>query len=170
MLPSIPWNSLGDYQTVLGGVRPLRIDGNSIPLKPGAGSTTLRCSRTSVGWSADASKFYVLIAYDTNSEAASQFRRKMHWAQLGGWDVAEVQRFWEQMGVPFALLFDGGESTQLAFRQPEGGYHYLFSGYQYSYTVGYLFQKPLLFTLPILPPSEAHRGVLNYLYVEAITP
>ena len=68
--------------------------------------------------------------------------------------------------MPFALLFDGGESTQLAFSQGEGGYHELLSGYQYSYTVGYLFQRPLLFNLPILPPSEAHRGVLNYLYID----
>jgi len=167
MLPFIPWNDLGNYQTVLGGVRPLRVDGNSIPLKPGAGSTTLRCSRTSVGWSADGSKFYVLIVHDPDSEAASQVQRKMHWTQTGGWDVREVQKFWEEKGVPFTLLFDGGDSTQLAFRQPDDGFHYLLSGYQYSFTVGYLFQRPLLFTLPILPPSEAHRGVLDYLYVEA---
>jgi hypothetical protein len=166
MLPSIPWNKLADYQTVLGGVRPLRFNGNSVPLKPGAGATTLRCSRTSVGWSADGNKFYILIVYDPDSEAASQFQRKMHWTHAGGWDVRNVQAFWEQKGVPFALLFDGGESTQLAFRQAKGGYHELLSGYQYSYTLGYLFQRPLLFNLPILPPSEAHRGVLNYLYID----
>jgi hypothetical protein len=37
-------------ETVLGGVRPLRVDGKSLPLEPGAGATGLRCSRTSVGW------------------------------------------------------------------------------------------------------------------------
>lgn len=98
MLPSIPWGKLGNYQTVLGGVRPLRVDGNSIPLKPGAGATTLRCSRTSVGWSADGDKFYILIVYDPDSEAASQFQRKMHWFHAGGWDVSDVQKFWEQRG------------------------------------------------------------------------
>ena len=50
MLPSIPWNKLSDYQTVLGGVRPLRFDGVAIPLKPGAGSTALRCSRELPHW------------------------------------------------------------------------------------------------------------------------
>ena len=166
MLPSIPWKELGNYQTVLGGVRPLRVDGNSTPLKPGAGATTLKCSRTSVGWSADGSKFYVLIVYDPDSEAASQFQRKMRWSHAGGWDVRDAQKFWEQKGIPFALLFDGGESTQLAYRQNKGDYRYLFSGYEYSYTIGYLFQRPLLLTLPILPPSEGHRGVLNYLYID----
>jgi hypothetical protein len=166
MVPSIPWEKLGNYQTVLGGVRPLRVDGNSIPLKPGAGATTLKCSRTSVGWSADGNKFYVLVVYDPQSEAASQVQRKMHWPHAGGWDVRDVQTFWEQKGVPFALLFDGGESTQLAYWQNDGSYHYIFSGYQYTYTIGYLFQRPLSLSLPVLPPSEGHRGVLNYLYID----
>ena len=166
MLPEIPWDKLGNYQTVLGGVRPLRVNGRSVSLKPGAGNTGLRCSRTSIGWSADGNKFYILVVHDPDGELASQVQRKMHRSQTGGWDVSEVQHFWEQKQVPFALLCDGGESTQLAFRRADDTCHDLMSGYQYSFTVGYLFQRPLLITLPILPPSEAHRGVLNYLYVE----
>jgi Phosphodiester glycosidase len=169
MLPSIPWDGLGNYQTVLGGVRPLRFEGNSVLLKPGAGATTLKCSRTSVGWSADGKKFYILIVHDPDSEGASQFQRKMHWPHAGGWDVRDVHKFWEKEDVPFALLFDGGESTQLAYRQDQG-FQYVPSGYEYSYTLGYLFQRPLLVNLPILPPSEGHRGVLNYLYVDAPAP
>jgi hypothetical protein len=76
-----------------------------------------------------------------------------------------VQEFWEKRGVPYAVLFDGGESTQAAFRQPDGSYFFVPSGYQYSFTLGYFLERPLRFTLPILPPSEAHRGVLNYFYV-----
>jgi len=166
MLPAILWQKLGNYQAVLGGVRPLRVDGNSVALKPGAGATSLQCSRTSIGWSADGSQFYVLVVTDPDSEAASQMQRKMHWPHAGGWDVRDVQKFWEEKGVPFALLFDGGESTQLAYRQGADDYRQLASGYEYSYTLGYFRQRPLLGTLPILPPSEGHRGVLNYLYVE----
>jgi hypothetical protein len=91
----------------------------------------------------------------------------MHWTQTGGWDVPQVQQYWEKKGIPNALLFDGGESTQLAFRDSKGGFRYVDSGYQYSFTVGYLFQRPLVATFPILPPGEAHRGVLNYLYIDA---
>jgi hypothetical protein len=150
---------------VIGGVRPLLVDGKSLPLAPGAGGTGLRCSRTSIGWSADGSKFYVLVVKDPDGELASQIQRRMHWPQTGGWDVREVQQYWEQKDVPYAVLFDGGESTQLAILQPPGGYHLLDSGYQYSFTIGYLFQRPLVVTLPILPASEAHRGVLNYLSI-----
>jgi hypothetical protein len=167
MLPSLPWSILEDYHTVLGGVRPLRVDGNSVPLQPGAGATTLKCSRTSIGWSADGNQFYILVVYDPESEGTSQMRRRMGWPYEGGWDVRDVQKFWEQKNVPFALLFDGGESTQLAYRQADGSTHEVASGYQYSTTLGYLSHRPLLLTLPILPPAEAHRGVLNYLYVQA---
>ena len=165
MRPSIPWKELENYETVLGGVRPLRFEGRSIALAPGAGATTLKCARTSVGWSADGNKFYVLVVGDTESEAASQLQRKMSWTHFGGWDVRQVQQFWEQKGVPYALLFDGGESSQLSYRQADGDFRYLPSGYQYSYTLGYILERPLLVTLPILPPGEGRRGVLNYLYV-----
>jgi hypothetical protein len=166
MLPSIPWDQLGHYQTVLGGVRPLRVDGRSLELKPGAGVTTLKCSRTSVGWNADGSEFYVLTVFDPDGELASQLQRRSGEPQTGGWDAAQVQKFWEDRGVPFALLFDGGESTQLAYRERDGSYFLLPSGYQYSFTLAYFRERPLRFTLPILPPSEAHRGVLNYFWVD----
>jgi hypothetical protein len=165
MAPSIPWNELTSYETVLGGVRPLRFEGKSLPLVPGAGGTGLRCSRTSIGWSADGNKLYILAVHDPDGEGASQIQRRMHWTQTGGWDVPQVQQYWEKKGVPFALLFDGGESSQLTFETSPGTYHELDSGYQYSFTLGYIFRRPLVATLPILPPSEAHRGVLNYLFV-----
>jgi Phosphodiester glycosidase len=166
LLQDMPSGSKSDYQTVLGGVRPLRVDGKSVQLKPGAGATTLRCSRTSLGWSADGNTLYVLVVLDPDGELASQIQRNWNFTQTGGWDVREVQHYWEEKQVPSAVLFDGGESTQLAFRQPDDSYHFVASGYQYSFTLGYLLQRPLRFTLPILPPSEAHRGVLNYLYVD----
>lgn len=65
------------------------------------------------------------------------------------------------------MLFDGGESTQLAVRNETHDFSCLYSGYHCSLTVGYLFSRPIQLTLPILPPAEAHRGVLNYLYIEA---
>ncbi len=151
--------------TVLGGVRPLRFAGRSVELKPGAGATTLKCSRTSVGWSDDGATLYILTVFDPDGEMASQLQRRSGRPQTGGWDVRDVQKFWEDRAVPYAVLFDGGESTQLAARRPDGTYLILPSGYQYSFTLGYFRERPLRFTLPILPPSEAHRGVLNYFYV-----
>ncbi|MEI9998099.1 MAG: phosphodiester glycosidase family protein [Verrucomicrobiota bacterium] len=167
MAPASAWGQLREVRDVLGGVRPLRMEGRSLPLEPGAGATTLRCSRTSVGWSADGRTFYILTVFDPDGELASQLQRRAGRGQTGGWDVAEVQRFWEERNVPFALLFDGGESTQLAFRRADGGFRYVATGYQYGFTLGYLWQRPVIFTPPILPPAEGRRGVLDYLYVEA---
>ncbi len=166
MPPSIPWDQLTNYQTVLGGVRPLISEGHPLELRPGAGVTTLKCSRTSIGWTADGGALFVLTVFDPDGELASAVQRKMGATQTGGWDATQVQKFWEDRHVPFALLFDGGESTQLAFRRPDGQYTIVPSGYQYSFTTGYLFRRPLRFTLPILPPSQAHRGVLNYFYID----
>ena len=167
MLPRMSPKELAQYRTVLGGVRPLRLNGQSLPLAPGAGGTKLRCSRTSVGWSADGRRFYLLNVFDPDSEGASHLQQILGWTQTGGFDIRQVQKFWEDQQIPFAVLFDGGDSTQLAFRNPQGNFSFLPSCYQYSFTLGYLWQRPLRFALPILPPEEAHRGVLNYLYVDA---
>jgi hypothetical protein len=158
------WLSTG-AETVLGGVRPLRLAGHSVELKPGAGVTTLKCSRTSIGWNQERTELYVLTVFDPDGELASQLQRRGGGVQTGGWDVRQVQEFWEKREVPYAVLFDGGESTQAAFRRADGSYFFVPSGYQYSFTLGYFRERPLRFTLPILPPSEAHRGVLNYFYV-----
>jgi hypothetical protein len=165
LAPATALKSWSGDKTVLGGVRPLRVAGQSVELKPGAGVTTLKCSRTSIGWNEDRTTLYVLTVFDPDGELASQLQRRSGKAQTGGWDVRQVQEFWEKRGVPYAVLFDGGESTQAAFRQPDGSYFFVPSGYQYSFTLGYFLERPLRFTLPILPPSEAHRGVLNYFYV-----
>jgi hypothetical protein len=189
MVPELPWRDVSPWQpfprgdplfsltpattlkswsgdkTVLGGVRPLRVAGRSVELKPGAGVTTLKCSRTSIGWNEDRSTLYVLTVFDPDGEMASQLQRRGGGTQTGGWDVRQVQEFWEKREVPYAVLFDGGESTQAAFRRADGSYFFVPSGYQYSFTLGYFRERPLRFTLPILPPGEAHRGVLNYFYV-----
>ena len=86
---------LEQYTTVLGGVRPLRVNGESLALTPGAGGTNLKCSRTSVGWSADGNEFFILNVFDPDSEGASHLQQKMRWKQTGGWDVHQVQKFWE---------------------------------------------------------------------------
>ena len=168
LLPSLDFSKPETYRMVLGGVRPLRVDGQSVPLKPGAlGGQPCAVRELPSDGLRTATRFtFSLVLDDADSEGQKQMRRKNDWPQPGGWDVNEVQKFWEQRQVPFAVLFDGGESTQLAFRRPDGGYHYVSSGYQYSFVAGYLFQRPLLLTPPILPPAEAHRGVLNYLYFD----
>jgi len=158
----------GRFDGALGGVRGLIVDGETRELKPGMGGTTLKCSRTSVGWKDG--QFYILSVRDPDGEAASLRANKREKAgernvQVGGWDVRQVQRFWENQGMENAVLFDGGESTQLAFRTREDQIFSTHSSYHFTRTPFYLNRKPVRFVLPMLPGFEANGGVLNYFFV-----
>lgn len=56
--------------------------------------------------------------------------------------MRQVQEFWEKNNVPFAVLFDGGESTQLAWRTGQDSYTTSYCAWHLSYTVGYLWERP----------------------------
>lgn len=167
LVPEMPWEELAKYETALAGVRPLRVDGKSLELKPGIGSTRLRFARTSIGWSADGNTLHVLIVRDPDTEGSSNLQRKGQKTQTGGWDVREVQAFWEKQNVPEAILLDGGESTQAVYRNGRGGLTCLRAGYHWGIPLGHVGSRPMV-TLPaMLPRLQNCRGVLNYLYVEA---
>ena len=158
------------FDGALGGVRALIVDGRARELKPGMGGTTLKCSRTSVGWNGE--QFMILSVRDPDGEAASLRANKREKAgepnlQVGGWDARQVQQFWEAQGVENAVLFDGGESTQLAFRGSHGGLFNSHSSYHFTRTVCYINRKPVRFVLPMLPGFEANGGVLNYFWVSS---
>ena len=159
----------GQFDGALGGVRALITDGKARELKPGMGGTTLKCSRTSIGWQGD--RLYILSVRDPDGEAASLRANKREKAgernvQVGGWNVQQVQQFWKKQGIENAVLFDGGESTQLAFRTSHGDWFNSHSSYHFTRTPFYFNRKPLRFMLPMLPNFEANGGVLNYFYVE----
>lgn len=165
-------NLADNFDGALGGVRALIVDGKARELKPGMGGTTLKCSRTAVGWNDD--QFFILSVRDPDGEAASLRANKREKAgeknvQVGGWDARQVQRFWESQGVDNAVLFDGGESTQLAFRTNEGGVFSSHSSYHFTRTPLYINGKPLRFVLPMLPNFEANGGVLNYFFVSNVS-
>jgi len=156
------------FDGALGGVRALILEEKSLPAEPGMGGATLRCSRTSVAWKDG--ELFVLSIRDPDGEAASVRANKREKAgavgvQVGGWDVRQVQQFWEKRGVQNAVLFDGGESTQLAFETGDGDVTMTHSSYHFSRTPIYLNRKPIRFVWPMLPPFEANGGVLNYFYV-----
>jgi hypothetical protein len=82
----------------------------------------IRTSRTSIGWSRDSRQLYTLIVRERESEAAdiAAFHRGV--PLLGGWTVADLQRFWGQLGVWGAVNLDGGDVTQLTALRPDGRY------------------------------------------------
>ena len=156
------------FDGVLGGVRALIVNAKARELRPGMGGTTLKCSRTSVAWKNG--NFYVLSVRDPDGEAASLRADKREKAgergvQVGGWDAREVQQFWAERRMENAVLFDGGESTQLALPAPNSGVWMSHSSYHFTRTPFYINQKPVRFLLPMLPGFEANGGVLNYFYV-----
>jgi len=165
LLAGDKWNDLGGLDTALAGVRPLRISGRSLPLKPGPGNTTLRCSRTSVAWPADSSKLYILIVREPDGEAASVEQKRSR-RPVGGWDINKVQRCWEQMGIANAVQFDSGESTQLVTEDDHGRTQWVRSAYQLAKTLGYWHDRPIRISIPMTPPSANVGGVLNYIYVD----
>ena len=165
---AVPWDQMASrYEVAIAWVRPLRVDGRSLPLRPGLGATDLRCSRSSLGWSADSRELYLLVARDPDGETGSIGQWRDGRRQTGGLDVREVQRIWEQLGVPYALLLDGGDSTQMAFRERAGRHRVVRSACHVSRTLGYWRDRPLRLFLPMLPTPQVHGGVMNYLYVEA---
>ena len=152
------------FETALGGVRPLRLAGTSLPLLPGNGNTRLRCARTSFGWDADGARCYLLIVEALDSEPAANYRKTHQLPQTGGFDLPQVQHYWERLGIPNAVIFDGGESTQFAYRTRHA-VHFLPSGYLTSRTIGYLNHRPIRLFIPLLPPQFNHVGAMNYLYL-----
>ncbi len=164
-------NLARQFDGALGGVRALIVDGQARELKPGMGGTTLKCSRTSVGWNGD--RFTILSVRDPDGEAASLRADQREKAgernvQVGGWDVRQVQQFWKKQNVKNAVLFDGGESTQLALRSSHGGAFISHSSYHFTRTPLYIKGKPVRFVLPMLPGFEANGGVLNYFWVSDV--
>jgi hypothetical protein len=161
---NVPFNELPQrYDGALGGVRALRINGQSFGLTPGVGNTGLMTSRTSIGW--DDRNVYVLSVRDPDGEAAGIRAKNAKLPQVGGWDVRQVQQFWEQRGIPNAALFDGGESAQLAFAKADGRVEMTHSSYFFTRTPCYIRSRPLRFVWPMLPPFLANGGVLNYFYL-----
>lgn len=117
--------------------KPLRLSPFPIPNAPPAprSSTTLpdeagaiplvdhmKTSRVSLAWSKDSRKLYLLVVTEPDNETESALKLK-HWEMdRGGWRLADLQRFWQSMGVWGAINSDGGDVAQLTFLRPDGKY------------------------------------------------
>ncbi|HEY3416699.1 MAG TPA: phosphodiester glycosidase family protein [Armatimonadota bacterium] len=82
----------------------------------------IRTSRTSMAWSRDNRHFYLLIVKEPDSEPDSIYAFANRLPVLGGWTVADEQRFWTQFGAWGAVNIDGGNVTQLTALRPDGKY------------------------------------------------
>jgi hypothetical protein len=82
----------------------------------------VKTSRTSMAWSRENDRLSLLIVTELDHEAAGNVALRRGEPQVGGWSVADLQRFWQAYGAWGAVNIDGGAVTQLAYRGRTGGY------------------------------------------------
>jgi len=82
----------------------------------------IRTSRTSVAWSKDNRHLYLLIVKEPDTESGSIIALKNRLPVVGGWTVADLQRFWKSFGAWGAVNLDGGDLTQMTLLRPDGRY------------------------------------------------
>jgi hypothetical protein len=85
----------------------------------------IRTSRTSMAWSRDNRHLYLLIVKDPGAEAISVNALLHNLPVVGGWTVADLQRFWQSLSVWGAVNIDGGDCTALVARRADGRYDYV---------------------------------------------
>ena len=129
----------GGAQCLIRDGRPLKLRAYGLPSLPQPVQSTaketghipsfdwMKSSRTSVGWNREGSKMYLLFIKEGDSEGASITALKLGGGILGlqlkgGWNVSDVQRFWQSLKVWGAINSDGGDVAQLTLLRPDQRY------------------------------------------------
>lgn len=116
----------------------------------------IKTSRTSMGWTRDNRKLYLLIVKEPDREPISALAFKFHIPLMGGWSIADLQRFWLSVKVWGAVNIDGGDVTQMAFLRENGRYEVVAP--RWSTFKARLRVNPCL-------DNEPKGGALMYFYV-----
>ncbi len=82
----------------------------------------IKTSRVSLGWSRDNRHLYLLFVQDPDTEVSSAIQFRHGLRMVGGWSLADLQRFWIAKGVWGAINSDGGDIAQLTYLQADGNY------------------------------------------------
>ena len=129
----------GGLQCLIRDGKPLQIRAYGLPALPQPVASTpleighipdfdwMKSSRTSIAWSRDSSKMWLLFVKEGDSESASISALRMGGGALGlqlkgGWSVDDVQRFWQSKGVWGAINSDAGDVAQLSLMRRDGRY------------------------------------------------
>jgi hypothetical protein len=113
----------------------------------------MKTSRTSMGWSRDSSRLYLLIVKEPDTELESALALRRGQPAAGGWTLDDLQRFWMAKGVWGAVNIDGGGLTQLAALR-KGGQYLLLTG-----------NDPRRRIVPETFPNPPGGGALMYFYI-----
>jgi len=118
---------------------------------PFAWNDYLKTARTSLGWKdGQFAMLTITHAREDGEDNAANLRRAGK-PQASGWDIADLQQFWQAWGAVGACNLDGGYATQVAWLTPDGPRYLPFCG-----------GEPVEFG-KIEPPQS--MGVLLYPYL-----
>ena len=129
----------GGLQCLIQDGKPLRLRAYGLPPLPQPVASTpleaghipdfdhMKSSRASIGWSRDSSKMWLLFVKEGDSEAASISALRVGGGLfgvglMGGWSLADVQRFWLSQGAWGAINSDAGDVAQMTVLRPDGNY------------------------------------------------
>jgi hypothetical protein len=82
----------------------------------------MNTSRVSLAWARDSRILYVLFVREPDNETASALALRHGKPELGGWTVADLQRFWQAKKVWGAINSDGGNVAQMTVMDSTGKY------------------------------------------------
>lgn len=90
----------------------------------------MKSCRASFAWNAQNSKLWVVIVKEPDSEAVSILgvRHGGAWpgaSVVGGWTVADLQRFWLALGAAHAVNSDAGDVGQRLLLLPDNSYDWI---------------------------------------------
>ena len=179
--------AMGAAQCLVKDGKPLRLraypSANETPQPPPVPSTPaeaghipildfMKTSRISLGWNGDSSKLWLLFVKEPDGETPSRAAVLGNRVAWGGWRLDDVQRFWMAFGtsenVDTALVTDGGDVAQLAFRR-DNIFEMVpprFSTEQGAATRRYNVDFKNSKAPPsAVPPSAQHGGALTYCYI-----
>jgi hypothetical protein len=116
----------------------------------------MKTSRTSLGWSRDGRRLWLLIASEPDHETASKAALRAGEVGTGGWTLADLQRFWLARKAWGAVNLDGGGSTQMT---------YLRAGDMYELVPPRQAAPQRRLSFPPTFAGAPQGGALMYLYV-----
>ncbi len=116
----------------------------------------IKTARTSLGWSRDNRRLYLLIVKEPDSESASALALRHRQPMTGGWMVSDLQRFWRAKKVWGAVNVDGGGLTQMTYLRKDGRYDMLPPA------------NPVRMTFSPSFPDAPPGGALMYFYVREV--
>jgi len=116
----------------------------------------MKTSRTSMAWSEDSQRFWLLVVKEPDTETGSAIALRRGLPITGGWTVPDLQAFWLAKGAWGAVNIDGGDVTQMAFLREDGRYELIPPRWA---------TMQARMTLPPSMEGAPQGGTLMYVYV-----